>query len=658
MGRVGFVRVGQAGLAAQRPGRGLLLPALALATAALVALVATMGVQVVSADRIMSGVRVLGVDLGGQTLVAAHGLLLTASQRLAEEPVTLSVRGREWAFRAGELGMQLDTESTLQQAYQVGRIGNPLQRGLAQWGAFLFGVPGPSPLFRFDQRPLESVLAGLAAEVNRPAIDARIETRVARGTVSFAILPEVPGVRLQVPESGQRVREVLSGSLPGVMHPSVADPQRAGGRLGINLVEAVEQPAVTGADLEPARARAERMVEGPVALTFEGKRWSIAAQDLAAALAFEPVVGLGVQVRVDPGALDRALGPVRRDLGQAPVNARFQWDGRAVRLIRESREGLMVDGVALAQRLQERLVTGERTVPVTLTVARPAVASQDGPKLGIKELIKEGRTAFPGSVAEKQHNIRLAASRLHGTVVPPGELFSFNREVGPTTIDAGYKTGWGITLSNEGARTIPSVAGGICQVATTLFHPVFHAGYAIEQRNPHLYWIQSYGQRPLGMRGLDATVDEQSGIDFQFINTTSDNLLIQARVEGTTLIFGLYGVKPAWDVKIEGPHITNVVPTDRTPVQQVEPTMPSGRTLQVEAAQDGFDVIVTRTVTASSEVRGLPLRSRYLPSRNVVLHGPVPEAPGAEGSGVEAPPPNAPQREAPPQETVLPGPSP
>jgi vancomycin resistance protein YoaR len=123
------------------------------------------------------------------------------------------------------------------------------------------------------------------------------------------------------------------------------------------------------------------------------------------------------------------------------------------------------------------------------------------------------------------------------------------------------------------------------------------------------------------MKGLDATVDEDYGLDFRFINPTNDYLLIQSRVEGSTLIFDLIGTKPSWQVKIDGPNIANVVPADREIVDQPEASMPVGRTLQVEGAQDGFDATILRTVTQGDDVRTLNLRSHYIPSRNVVLHG-------------------------------------
>jgi hypothetical protein len=92
-------------------------------------------------------------------------------------------------------------------------------------------------------------------------------------------------------------------------------------------------------------------------------------------------------------------------------------------------------------------------------------------------------------------------------------------------------------------------------------------------------------------------------------------------VEGTTLIFGLYGTKPRWNVTIDGPTITNVRPADRATVNQPEPTMPWGRSLAVESAQDGFEATIVRKVTEDGRDRELRLVSRYVPSRNVVLYG-------------------------------------
>jgi VanW like protein len=254
-------------------------------------------------------------------------------------------------------------------------------------------------------------------------------------------------------------------------------------------------------------------------------------------------------------------------------------------------------------------------------VVNPSVSSDDPESLGITELIDRGSTSFAGSVPEKKHNIQLAAQRLTGVVVAPGATFSFNDAVGPTTIDAGFQWGFGITSGNDGPRTVPSVAGGICQVATTLFQPVFWAGYQLEERYWHLYWIPAYTSR--GVVGLDVTVDSDSGLDFKWTNTTSSYVLIQASTDDSNVYFALYGKKPPWKVQVDDAVITNRVSPDTRPLAQEEPTLPWGRTVLVETARDGFDAEVIRRVIPSdgSKPRELDLKSTYQPARTITLVG-------------------------------------
>src|SRR5205823_13768593 len=111
------------------------------------------------------------------------------------------------------------------------------------------------------------------------------------------------------------------------------------------------------------------------------------------------------------------------------------------------------------------LESAERSVDVPARVTRPAVTGDQRDQLGIQERIARGETRFGGSTPPKIHNIKLAASRVNGVVVPPGAMFSFNQELGPTTLDSGYQIGWGIASTGEGSHaTVPSGAGGVCQV--------------------------------------------------------------------------------------------------------------------------------------------------------------------------------------------------
>jgi hypothetical protein len=231
------------------------------------------------------------------------------------------------------------------------------------------------------------------------------------------------------------------------------------------------------------------------------------------------------------------------------------------------------------------------------------------------------QTSYAGSIPERAWNVELAAKRLDGTTVPPGGTFSFNKAVGPTTLKAGFKIGYGITMGDEFPETVPSVAGGICQVATTVFQAAYWAGFPFVQRHHHLYWIPRYGQPPSGRTGFDATVDDP-GVDLRFRNTTDDWIRLNSWFDGANVGFVIRGVDPEWKVEVGKPRVFDVVKTTTALVRQEDPTMPAGRELHVEHAEDGFRVAVSRLVKLNGKVIDeYNFTNSYRPSRNVVLVG-------------------------------------
>jgi vancomycin resistance protein YoaR len=227
-------------------------------------------------------------------------------------------------------------------------------------------------------------------------------------------------------------------------------------------------------------------------------------------------------------------------------------------------------------------------------------------------------------------NVELATQRINGVVVGPGETFSFNDEVGEVSYRSGYKKGYGISQDGDDIVTIPSEGGGICQVATTVFQSVFWAGYPIVERNWHLYWIPRYGQRPRGLKGLDATIDQVYdpegkllyAIDLRWRNNTEAPVLLVAETDGKELTVSLMGRKPLWQVKVADPKIERVVKADTRTVRQPDPTLAKGAELMVEHAEDGFQsTIVRSTYVEGKLIDETRLVSTYRPSRNVYLVG-------------------------------------
>jgi vancomycin resistance protein YoaR len=224
------------------------------------------------------------------------------------------------------------------------------------------------------------------------------------------------------------------------------------------------------------------------------------------------------------------------------------------------------------------------------------------------------------------HNVELSMERLNGALIPPDGVFSFNQTVGEQTVANGYQAAYGIAMvggPGGQVQTVSSIGGGICQVATTLFQPVYHTGLPVEERNWHLYWIPKYGQPPSGLQGLDATVDDQSKVDLKFRNTTGNWLAVEAVAKNGKVYIALHGQNPGWQVQIDPPVITNERKADPTMVYEKTHDLPAGQSIQVESAVDGFDAanhIVVRD-GAGNVLRDVTFRSTYVPARNVTQVG-------------------------------------
>jgi vancomycin resistance protein YoaR len=558
-------------------------------------------------DKISPGVTALGVSVGGMSRDEAIAHLQPGVQQLLDRPLDISASETDqvWHTTARDLGLRLAPDELVGAAYQIGRDGNPLARLGEQLDAFSRGR-AISVDSTTDVAALDSALGGVAAQVNRVPVDAHLSLGKDGAIQSSSAQA---GLAVDIAASREEVTSALGGSNESV-------------QLVMNSVP----PAIGDDQLQAARDQLNHLL-GPDAdaltLTFGDTSWRMEHADVAklVSLSGGTKPGQPAVVNLDDKALATWAAKVAKDVDQPVQDARFAFNGGNLKVLRPSKQGRTVDQAGLVKAVHDALLAGATSVDAPVTTVDPTVTSDDPQSLGITELIDRGSTSFAGSVPEKKHNIQLAAERLNGVVVAPGATFSFNQAVGPTTLDAGFQWGFGITTGNNGPLTVPSVAGGICQVATTLFQPVFWSGYQLEERYWHLYWIPAYTSR--GVVGLDVTVDSDSGLDFKWTNTTSNYILIQSDTDDSNIYFGLYGKKPPWTVKVDDAVISNRTPPDPKPIAQEEPTLAWGRNLVVETARDGFDAEVVRHVIPNdgSKSRDLDLKSDYQPARTVTLVG-------------------------------------
>ncbi|HUG15508.1 MAG TPA: VanW family protein [Thermomicrobiales bacterium] len=456
---------------------------------------------------------------------------------------------------------------------------------------------------RVDRAALRSYIVALKPAVFAPGRDASIENRGDQ----IVVTPAAYGQQLDVDASLAAAIDALES-----------------GERTIELVTLPVSPNITDADIATASDLAARMIDTPLTIAWENGSALVDPHYIATALSFEinPARNPKIVIRIDESILSGALPNIAPSLWVAPRNAELRWINGQVTMRRAEDFGKELDVAVTTRSLVIALRNGETTVAAATRDVLPEVNGQMASTIQFPDVLSFGRTEYGSSSADRFHNVELAANRLNGAMVPPGGIFSFNEAVGEVTFGSGYRTGYGIIATNGIISTIPSVGGGICQVATTVFHAAFRAGMPIERRSWHLYWIPRYGQPPSGMKGLDATVDADYNLDFKFRNATDNWIAIVTKLDGSQLTFEIVGTNPGWDVQIDAPVITNVRPANQQMVYEENSSLPAGTTVFVETAHEGFDARIRRVVRRNGEVIDeVSLFSTYAPARNVTLVG-------------------------------------
>lgn len=302
-------------------------------------------------------------------------------------------------------------------------------------------------------------------------------------------------------------------------------------------------------------------------------------------------------------ALEKTIAPLKNKIEIEAVEALFNFDNGRVVAFRPSSDGRAIDMEAFKKELSghfPQLAQGtldkQITIPIPVMIIKPRVQTADANNLGIKELLGIGSSKFVGSILNRVYNIELAASRLNGLLVAPGETFSFNQMLGDVSKFTGYKEAYVI----KDGKTILGDGGGVCQVSTTLFRAVLNSGLPIVERHAHSYRV-GYYEQDMGP-GFDATVYSPS-VDFKFKNDTANYILIQVypNTIDKTLAFALYGTSDNRKVTISRPVVTNQTPPPEDRYQD-DPTLPLGIVKQVDFKAAGANVFFTRSVQKEGQV--------------------------------------------------------
>lgn len=519
-------------------------------------------------------VEIVTVDIAPTTADPAFEAVYERVQAIAGDPLELALDGTVWQISANDLLAMLRVDPA-SEAVTV----------------------------ELDRDELRSYIHSLARSTFLGPTDASL--RNDGGT--FTVVAPVIGRKLDVNAS---------------VDAALATLEDGGQR--VDLVTLPIQPNITEDEATAAKAAANEMIAKPISVTWDGGSAALDQTMLAQSVVFDINASRNpaITLSFDEAEMTKSLATIANDVRVEGTNAELRWIDGAVQVRSPETMGRELDVPATIERIVQALRDGPTEVAVMTRDLKPAVTSDMAASVQIRERLQVGATEYGSSAPARFHNVELAGSRVNGAMVGPGQTFSMNQALGPVTYDSGYQTGYGIIATGGSISTIPSVGGGICQVATTVFQPVFFSGMPIGTRSWHLYWIPRYGDGPTGLKGLDATIDPDYDLDFTFINPTNDWLALKTIVDGKTLTIELWGTNPGWDVQIEQPVITNVVKASQEMVYEENSELPSGQTVFVEHAEDGFNAAIRRVVRKDGNViEDRVFESYYAPARNVTLVG-------------------------------------
>lgn len=314
---------------------------------------------------------------------------------------------------------------------------------------------------------------------------------------------------------------------------------------------------------------------------------------------------------VSKGKLKAVLENMTKGIRVPPRDAKLIVTPEETIQIVEGSSGVGIDiNDAFEQLLGIVKEGNEPEIIITTVEIKPAVTTEDVRNMKVNGVVSEFTTSFNTKMVNRTFNVKVAAAAVDGQIVKPGEVFSFNKVVGPRSTEAGYKEAK-VIINNE---FVDSLGGGVCQVSSTLYNALLKADVEIVQRSPHSLVVKYV---PLGQ---DAAV--AMGVkDLQFRNNMPSALVIKSSVRGNSLVIKLFGdVSLKKSISVVN-NIVKVYPFKI--VYKYDPTLPKGKQEVTQKGENGYRVVSKMIIYQNGKVIGQKALSPsyYKPLDQIILVG-------------------------------------
>lgn len=287
----------------------------------------------------------------------------------------------------------------------------------------------------------------------------------------------------------------------------------------------------------------------------------------------------------------------------------------------------------------------EYEIPLTITV--PEITTNKIGTEAFPDMLSTFSTRYDASNIPRTTNLKLAMQKLNGVVVSPGETFSYNKTLGKRTAEAGYKEAGGFA----GGRVVQTLAGGICQISSTLYDAVLYANLDIVERHNHMFLAGYVGA------GKDATV-VYGTYDFKFKNTRKYPVMIKTSIGNGIAQISIYGIKEEVEYEVEiSSKILSYI--SYKVIYETDNSLTSGTEKVVQNGMNGCKSITYKILKLNGKQVSSTVLSTdtYDPMNKIIKRGPSKTAetsvpPKEEISAPESTPTTTPETEQKEEETT------
>ncbi|PIR42893.1 hypothetical protein CO058_00880 [candidate division WWE3 bacterium CG_4_9_14_0_2_um_filter_35_11] len=517
------------------------------------------------AKRIIPGVYVNDLYVGGMDIESAVKFL-SDKNPYEKNDVSVVINGTDPVIiKPTDIDFEVLYVKTAKDAFGIGRSEN-------------FTKDFLSKLSFFNKKTKIKFLYDFSADQMQNMINSIVESKI-----ETVIEPS-----FQISKSGELI--IVDGQIGQVLDDNlqskIAESMSGNDTALINISSTQVIPKFSKADLEFLEQSVIDITNVNYDLVFDSYSKKLTKTDL---LSFIDTIkdSSGVSLSTNENNISKFLNGVAIDIDRGPrVQVLTVKEERALEFV-APQNGQKLKIEETVDAIKSAINTKTSKIGLVVEVTKPP---ENENSFGVKEIVGIGSSKFKGSITGRIKNIELAASRVNGVLVAPGEIFSFNDAVGEISSKTGYSTAY---IISQG-RTVLGDGGGVCQVSTTLFRAALDAGLPIVERNAHSYRVSYYEQD--SAPGIDATIYSPS-VDLRFKNDTPGYILITSEFSSkdSSLSFSIYGTKDGRVVDMTTPVVLSRTRPPAT-IYEEDSSLPVGVKKQVEHSVWGASVKFDRTV--------------------------------------------------------------